>query len=72
MGIDTARIIEIKKLELELECECGQKFTANEKEGGTICPGCFKDIDVGIFIKGRYWNTLRKCQFTIGKDVIQQ
>ena len=71
MGIDTARINEILTLRLDVECECGFRFIITEREGGSICPGCDKDIDVGVLIKGRKWKMLTKCQFTIGDEVLK-
>lgn len=44
------KINNIMSMSLEITCSCGREYIVTEKEGGTRCPKCKKDVEIGVTI----------------------
>ncbi len=44
------KIKNIVSMQIDITCSCGQSYIVTEKEGGTRCPNCKKDVDIGIAV----------------------
>ena len=44
------KINNIISMNIDIVCSCGNQYIVTEKEGGTRCHNCKKDVDIGICI----------------------
>lgn len=44
------KINNIISMQICIVCSCGQEYIVTEKHGGTRCPNCGNDVEIGVSI----------------------